>query len=299
MVIDQQEHLVPQVYLKQWANNDSLTILDCKIGEFKTVRVQDFNRKLNFYDISWHETELAKHNESEFGRLERDYLTFLNTLKYQKGLKQEKWQAYCDRLVALMFVRTESYWTAFNDVLKTSNGREKFLNEIYYESPSDLSVQRIAIDLFPNTAPMNIVLCDVARHVQAKLQHFNQVILRTDPKTTPFITSTNPVLLFSNSSDTGTFFHWSSELFLPLSPEYCVYMFHPQYCTHTNRLQDFPNGKISDVPSEFVWDLSTKLSISSGSNEFVMPHWIEQHELTRISQNELSKLDSELGGFFE
>jgi hypothetical protein len=298
MVIDQKEHLVPQVYLKQWACENSLTILDCKIGEFKKVQVHEFNRKLNFYDIGWHESDLAKHNENEFGRLEREYLKFLNSVTNQKGLIQEKWQAYCDRLVALMFVRTESYWTVFNDVLKHPNGREKLLNEIYFEMPLDLNVQRIALEMFPYTEPMNIVLCDIARNVQSKLQYFNQVILRTNPKERPFITSTNPVLVFSNSSDTSTFFHWSSEIYLPLSPEYCLYMFHPEYCSSNNKLQDFPNGRISEAAPDFVWDLCTKLNMFSGSSEFVMPHWIAPNELKKLDRDELSKLDSEFGGFF-
>ena len=295
--INQWQHLVPKVYLKQWAKDNCITILDCAGGQCRQVEIAMFTTKLNFYDITWAESDLAKHNEIELGRLEKDYCSFLKTIQTQRGLKQEKWQAYCDRLVALMFVRTETYWSAFNNALNNSVEREKLLNEIY-ENPLERCSQRIVLELFYQTQPVNIVLCDIARKVQTKLKEFNQIILHTNPVERPFFTSTNPVLVFSHCSGVSTLFDWSSEVYLPLSPEFCLYMYHPIHCNNINFLQEFQNGEISQAPPEFVWDLNTKLSMLSGSTEYVMPHWIDVPEFIRMEEDELENLDKQLGGFF-
>ncbi len=296
--IDQMEHLVPKVYLKQWAKNDFLTVLDFDGRSILNIEPKDYTTKLNHYDIKWSDSGLAKHNELELGRLENEYDSFLNILKNQGGINDSKWQWYCNRFVALTYVRSISNWNMFNDILKGESTRKAFLKEVYSDNalPFDSG---LIVKIFEMTEPMNLFLCDIASYFQMRLMEFNQIILKTAPNETPFITSTNPVIKFDNIGFRSPFFELSSEIFLSLSPEYCLFLYHPQFCPNHNELHDLPNRKVSRISKSFSWDFSTKISLASGAKEFIMPFDLGSDVFELISKNALDELDSTNGGFFK
>lgn len=296
--IDQMEHLIPKVYLKQWAKNDFLTVLDFRERNILNVQPKHFTRKLNHYDINWNDSNLAKHNEWALGEAETQYKSFLKEIKTQGGIDDTRWQSYVNWMVSLMFVRTETNWNMFNDILRHDVARVNFLNALYTDK-KPLVDPILILESFKESEPMNLFLCEIALSLQEQISEFNQIILQTNPNETPFITSTNPVVKFSNTDTPSPFFELSSEIFMSLSPEYCLFLYHPQFCPNHNELHKLPNHKVSRVSKEFSWDFSTKISLASGAKEFIMPFDLGSDVFELISKNALDELDSTNGGFFK
>jgi uncharacterized protein DUF4238 len=123
--------------------------------------------------------------------------------------------------------RSEPNRDFFKGLVEAHDTREKFLNEItILDDASRNLFDVVFLNELSKEDQLKVIIGVAANHISRVFKSFNFVVLeapRTDGRAWP--TSDNPVVLDKQNSF-GYIIPIESEIYLPLSRKYCLFMFH-------------------------------------------------------------------------
>ena len=262
----QNQHKVPQVYLKQFGyqENNEWKLSVYKVGKTETenVEIAKFTAETNIFDLPFADPDIKRHFENQSNRyIENYYRTIISNLHNQKRLT-EKNKDVLNHFVANMLCRTNPFRAFINELIENSETKEKFINEItMFSNQKEINIKFINLlkDSFKIDFQLNIAICMLMDHLVHTFKMFKKVVIR-DCEGKGWFTTDSPVHLDKQGNH-----EWiiplESEIYLPLSKDFCLYMFHSASEVTTNPLRSLSPDKINSVNFE-TFDKITKKIIS-------------------------------------
>lgn len=243
----QRQHRLSQVYLKKFGykKNEEWLVSVMKFGSGKTenVKISEFTAEINIFDLPFKDFELRRHFETLSGRLESDYNRLINNIENQKRLIPED-KDLLNHFVPNILCRTTHFRFFINLLIENIETRKKLLNEISIFKKDDGQTE-LLLDILKPETHLNIVVGSLMNHLVHVFRYFSKVILKS-PKGYGWLTSDNPVLIdFQDKNE------WilpiESEVYFPLSKEYCLFLFHEDSELKSNPLRNLRKDKINQL----------------------------------------------------
>ena len=255
---NQDQHKIPQVYLKKFGYQDNgqwlLSVI--KHGEKFTRQksIKSFTIATNIFDIDSDDPRIPRMFEGLNCDLENEYNNILNDLDTKNNLS-EKSYAFLIQIIANLIVRSD-YWRDWVLGILNHENKEGFLRAILghhckdkeeFSKISERPFFRILADSPPDEV-INRVLIHFIDHFLLRLWYFEIVIIKSqDGK--PWYTSTNPVVVH-NRVGPFNIFKKESEIYFPISPTYLAYVHHKDSEDKENPLRAYETNKIHTATDE-------------------------------------------------
>lgn len=257
--IYQQQHKVSQVYLKQFGYkiDKDYWLSVYKMGEKKTenVLIKNFTAETNIFDLPIDDFEIKRHFENLSSEVENFYRTVISNLHNQKRLT-EKDKDVLNHFVANLLCRTNPFRRYINDLLNDDQTRDKLITEITMFS-NDTEENKLVLDHFGKDFQLNLVMGTLMNHLLNVFRTFKKVIIR-DCDGKGWITTDSPIHL-----DNQGIYDWlipvETEIYFPLSKDFCLFMYHPESEKTDNPLRKLRTDKVNKIPYELFEKISLKV----------------------------------------
>ena len=271
----QGQHKVPQIYLKQFGylkdNEWWISVLRKETDATNNVLIKNFTVETNVYDLPYDDFKVKRHFENTNGTIENKYNKILSNIHHQKQITRKD-KDVLNHIVASFLCRTGDFRSFIEGILHFSpESRERFIQEISVFTNNEIEIKKNLDDL-EKEHQLNFVIGEVINHLVKVLCTFEQVIIKAcDDKF--WFTSDNPVCL-NRQGKTDMLVPMEAELFLPLSRDYCLFMFHKDSEIKTN---DLRNLKIEQVNSidDSIFDPLVRQIILNSNYYLIFPIFIE------------------------
>jgi hypothetical protein len=275
----QGQHVVPQVYLKQFGfmENDEWLLSVCEVGKTKTeiVKIVDFTKKTNIFDLPFSDPELKRHFENKSNEVENRFRTILSNLDNQKRII-EKDKYYLTYFVANILCRTNPFRCFVESLLNNSDTEAKFIREITMFSNNPETTKEL-LETVRKDFKLNVAICTLMEHLAHVFSFFEMVVLK-DMSGKGWLTTDRPVYL-----DKKDKYEWiipvESELYFPLSKDYFLFMYLPNSPIQDNELRKLKVNKVNPVDFEFFDALNKKLLTNHVYKYLIMNSKINPHRL--------------------
>lgn len=266
--IYQKQHKIPQVYLKQFGyeKNGEYWLSVYKAGKTETenVKIKDFTAEINIFDLPFKNSELKRHFENTSNKIESYYRTVISNLHNQKRLTSKD-KEVLNHFVANIMCRTNPFRNFINDLLKYSDTRDKFIKEMTMFS-DDTEEAKAFIGQFKMDFQLNIAVGILMEHLVRLFEKFDKVILKESNNST-WLTTDSPVLL-----DRQNKYEWiipiESEIYLPLSKDFCLFMFHSKSAISENPLRRLKVDCVNEIDFNTFDAITNK--IINGYDEYLV-----------------------------
>jgi hypothetical protein len=253
----QGQHKVSQVYLKQFGykkdNEWWLSVYEAGQKHTEVVKISNFTKETNIFDLPVPDQTLGRYFENYNNKIENYYPTVISNLRNQKRLTKKD-AACLNSFVANMMCRTNPCRSFFDDLLRHSDTRDKFINEMTMFSEDTADVRNL-LNMIKIDFQLNIALIILMTHLNCLFRRFNKVILRGDNHH-GWTTTDSPVHIDKQGRH-----EWiiplESEIYLPLSKEFCLFMFHAGSEIKTNPLRNLVFNRINEIDNK-TFDMLTK-----------------------------------------
>lgn len=275
----QKQHRISQVYLKQFGyeKDEKWWVSVYQVGKETTdnVLIENFTTETNIFDLPFNDFRLKRHFENTSGIIENYYKKVILNLHNQKKLTQKDKDLLCHFVPNLM-CRTEPFRGFIDSLLKNSDTRDKFLNEITLltgenkDIKSQLSELRIEFQL-------NVAICTLMNHMVTVFRDFQQVVIK-DFDNKSWLTTDNPVFM-----DKQGHFEWiipiEAEIYFPLSKDFCLFMYNDKSELFENKLRQLKVDKVNEVDFSTFEGITNK--VLTNLKEFmIMPVELENSDVT-------------------
>ena len=246
----QRQHRLSQVYLKKFGYNQDgewmVSVMKLGSGKTTNVKISEFTAEENIFDLPFKDFEIRRHFETLSGRLESDYNRVINNIENQKCLTPRD-KDLLNHFVPNILCRTSHFRNFINELVENIETRKKLLNEITIFQ-EDYGQTEYLLDILKPETHLNIVVGTLMNHLVHVFRYFKKVILKS-PNGYGWLTSDNPVLIdFKDKNE------WilpiESEVYFPLSKEYCLFIFHEESDLKTNPLRNLRKDKINQLDFE-------------------------------------------------
>ncbi|WP_169313456.1 DUF4238 domain-containing protein [Aequorivita sublithincola] len=275
----QGQHKIPQVYLKEFGysidNECWLSILKYGSKNTEEVKIIDFTKEINIFDLPFKDMEARRHYENLFNTVENRYKTIINNIRNQKQLIELD-SDFLNHFVANILCRTNPTRFFIFESLKDETIRKKFINEITLFSDDTEHTEKI-LKIFKVDYQLNVALGTVMNHFVHVLRNFNKIII-TENNGNEWLTTDSPVHIDKQGRN-----EWlipvEAEIYLPLSKDFCLFLYHPKSEISTNPLRKLKENKVNKVDfktyekisNKIIFDIDEYLILSEKlSNEYNM-----------------------------
>lgn len=252
---NQDQHKVPQVYLKQFGyltagNQWKVSVL--KNGErfARQKSVESFTIATNIFDIESEDPRIPRLFEELNCELENEYNNVL--LELDNNDLTVKSCAIILQTAANLICRSD-YWRDWLTGILNHENKKNFLTSVVghnatnieeLETILELPHYKVLVDL-PVEKAVTRLLLYFFDYLWMRLQHYEIVVLKSqDGK--PWFTSDNPVVLH-NRMEQWELLAPESEVYFPLSPKYLVYLHFPNSADQENELRKYISNKINEA----------------------------------------------------
>lgn len=276
----QGQHKVSQVYLKQFGyeKNGEYWLSVYKAGKKKTenVLISEFTKETNIFDLPFKDPKVKRQFEYYSNLIENHYRTIISNLLHQKRLTPKD-KDVLNYFVANIMYRTNPTRTFIDDLLKSSDTREKFINEMtmFSDNTEDIKNQ---LKLFKIDYQLNIAIGTLMNHLIFIFRKFNKVIIR-EYSGKGWLTTDSPVFIDKQGHN-----EWiipiESEVYLPLSKDFCLFMYHPKSSINHNPLRNLKTDKIHSVDFETFDNMTRKIALDY-DEYLIMNTEIEATDVTK------------------
>ena len=274
----QEQHKVSQVYLKEFGfkKNGEWWLSVLKIGNKMTenVKISGFTIETNIFDLPFENMESRRYYENLFNTIENRYKTIIKNLKNQKKII-EKDSDYLNHFVANILCRTNPTRFFITNYLKDEQVRKKFINEITIFSEDKEHTEKV-LKMFKSEYQLNLALGTVMNHFVHIFRNFEKIIIR-ECDGNGWLTTDSPVHI-----DKQGHYEWlipiEAEIYLPLSRDFCLFMYHPRSEITTNPLRNLKKNKINEVNFETFDRINKKITFDF--NKYLIMN--EETEPTKI-----------------
>lgn len=246
--MNQKQHIIPQVYLRQFGYTDKggiWKVPTLNIGEItlmnkidKTLirqsKIKSLLREENIYDIPISEKD-KKQLENFFKLTEDNYPQVIEDIQNKGELSINKRDMLLG-FISLLFVRTKDYRMILNHVIERKD--YPYLNGIL-----EGNQKRIEILLnLPRKSAVNFLIAFSGAYIYKSLQNFKVSIIKSIPEE-KWATTDNPVLVASKAYEQKRIYFMGidTKVMCPLSPNYLAYIDHKNSSVQIYR--DFENLK--------------------------------------------------------
>jgi Protein of unknown function (DUF4238) len=268
----QNQHRISQVYLKEFGyitEGGQWKISSLEVDKFQLMR----KRNKLFFSQKSIESVTANNNifdlieeninstlfEDLNGKIETWYPQIIYNIKSSSKL------SVFDEGILIQFIpnllcRVETFRQLIKMHLDSSN-REYFLKSMcaFQKVKGIPFIKKInSLSIEAQINPTCFVVMD---HIMNKLSYFDYVIVR-EYANRGWITSDNPVVLNNNISD-NSIFSINTELYFPLSKDYCIFFSHPNANKKNNVLRMHKNKSLIDATEEIQELIYEKIRINA------------------------------------
>jgi len=238
---NQNQHRVSQVYLKQFATAIDgdwlLSVYGPGSQTTEQVSVKEFTAANNIFDHPYGDIEFRRNFEIQCGRVETLYPVVLSNLDNQKQLTDKNVDVLV-HFIASLLTRSKAFTEFIALILGDQKARQRFIAEITVFNPELKPLLKRTLPKIPADKQLNALLGTITQHLVEVLRNFDFTVIK-NPDDIFWATSDNPVILDKKDN-----FEWlisvDSELYMPLSRNYCLFIFHPDASDRSNSLR---NGK--------------------------------------------------------
>jgi len=259
--IYQKQHKVSQVYLKQFGYEKDgewwLSVYKAGKSVTENVKIKDFTAEINIFDLPFKSTVLKRHFESTSNKIESYYRTVISNLHNQKRLTSKD-KEVLNHFVANIMCRTNQFRNFINGLLRCCDTRDKFIKEITMLS-NDKEEAKAFLDKFKIDFQLNIAVEILMEHLVLLFEKFDKVILK-ESNGNAWLTTDSPVYL-----DRQNKFEWlipiESEIYLPLSKDFCLFMFHPKSEVSSNPLRSLNVDCVNELDFETFDAITQKIIV--------------------------------------
>ena len=260
------------MYLKQWGykaadNRWYIFIYDREADELKDSRVDSFSASINIFDYPIEDPIDKRHYETTAGKIEARYRSVLTSITHQKGLNKLH-EDILRHFTSFLICRSELHRKFFQDMLADEKVVDKILGEITMLDTEDTpEMIKLAFTVLEVEQRLSLVQGIVTNHISKLLRSFRAIILK------PFdifkwFSSDHPVNI-NFQDDYDMIISVTTEIYLPLSPEYCLFLFHDKSEKRDNPLRLLTPNKIHDIDGE-TFDRISKQIILNG-HKLIIP----------------------------
>lgn len=243
----QGQHRISQIYLKQFGFEREgkwyISVWKKFVNHTDIEWVENFSKEINVFDLPYEDFKLRRHFENTSNIIECEYFKIINTLTHQNQLISRHKDILC-HYVANLICRTKPYRDFFDLLLKDELTRNKFLSEITMFREEELSELKQFLDILNGGFQLNVAIGSLMNHLVHVFRTFQFIILK-DFDNRGWFTSDNPIILDKQNN-----YSWivpvETEIYFPLSKDYCLFMFHKDSEIKTNPLRLLPINKISN-----------------------------------------------------
>lgn len=256
----QNQHRVSQVYLKEFGyqtESGQWKISALETDKFKLMHnldklffsqksIESVTAEYNIFDVIDENPNNRTLFEDANGKIETLYPTIINELKKNSILSEDSVGALIQYIPNLL-CRVESFRQLILSHIN-SNNRLPFLRAMctLHEDKGNGYIK--ILDKLPIEAQLNPVCFVVMEHIMNKLSYFDYVILG-EYQNRGWVTSDNPVVLDNNISS-NTIFSIDTEVYFPLSKDFCIFFSHPNAKVKNNILRTYRNKSFINATEE-------------------------------------------------
>ncbi len=276
----QKQHKVSQVYLKQFGykRDEEWWLSVYKAGNKITenIRINNFTTETNIFDLPYQDAELKRHFENQSSFIENHYPTIISNLHNQKRLTFKN-KDVLNHFVANIMCRTNPFRSFIHDLLKYSDTRDKFINEMTMFS-NDTKEIRIFLKKFKIEFQLNLAIGILMDHLVQVFRKFEKVVIR-ECEGKGWLTTDSPVYLDKQGRH-----EWiipiESEIYLPLSKDFCLFMYHPNSVINTNPLRNLKIDRVNNVSMD-TFDNITRKIVMDYDEYLIMNIEVEPTDVTK------------------
>lgn len=272
----QKQHRISKVYLKEFGYQKDgkwyISIWEKSKDYTDNILIEEFTTETNIFDLPFDEASIKRHFEDTSQKIETQYKIVLNAIKKQQQLTHRHQDLLC-HYTANLICRSKLNRAYFQSRLNSEIAISCFLEEITMFEPESLQELKGMHLLVPSEHRLNLVIGNVMNYLVRVLRCFSFSILEAIPDRGWFTTD-NPVLIdpqeAANIESTEYLYiiPVESEIYLPLSPEYCLFGFHKKSNKQENPLRKVPLNKICKIDEE-THDRICKMILGNGSQYFI------------------------------
>src|SRR5882724_9377127 len=260
---NQRQHRTSQVYLKQFGFEKDgswyVTVLDKTKDRTEDILIRDFAVTVNEFDYPDESYTIRKHFETTAGLVEGKYKMVLNTIKHQNRLTPRH-EDIMRHFISSLICRSEVYRRFFTDLLADERTQDKFIEEISLFDEYEIPEIKEAVRSLEPEIRLPLVTGQVANHLVRVLRSFKAVVLK-DFGGRGWFTSDNPVCI-----DCQNNFSWiiplEAEIYLPLSSEYCLLLYHEKSERQENPLRKLAPNRICSLTEQMHDQITGKIVVN-------------------------------------
>jgi uncharacterized protein DUF4238 len=258
--INQNQHKIPEVYLKQWGyinSNNQPMVSVMKIGEKWTRQksIGSFLSATNIFDIpDADDYRIPRVFEALNSEFDNKYNDIINDLVKNRELTEENYAILLQFIPNLMC--RSDYWRdwCYELIEEGGNGKVNFIKVISAKYAKDSG----DYETFWKTSPLflkliesktddiiNRVLLLFTSHILDTVGHFEISFFKSEEDKF-WTTSDNPVI-FKNKPEGKILFGRDSEFYFPITPEYLAYFHYPKANCKKNPLRGLKINTIHEA----------------------------------------------------
>jgi hypothetical protein len=261
---NQNQHKVPQVYLKQFGykfhEQNKVSVLELGEKFIRQKSIKKFLAETNIYDIESENPEIERIFEGLNCDIENEYNDIVSDLENDRKLS-EKSYAVLLQLIPNFIARSDT-WRAFVIHILESDAKENFLKVIcahLAESFDDLGYKdffRKMVDS-PVEEIINRALMFFTDHLLRRIGHYEIVIIQAQ-EGKPWFTSDNPVIL-ENRTARLEIMQKESEVYFPINPKYLAYLHFENSDDKVNELRSYVTNQIYNATDDQNFNIQQKI----------------------------------------
>ena len=269
----QNQHRVSQVYLKEFGyqteggpwkisalETDKFKLmLDLDKLFFTQQNIKSTTAEYNIFDLVDGNPDNVTLLEDLNGKIETWYPTIIKDIKKNSELSEAS-EDILIQFISNLLCRVEPFrQLIFSHI--NSNNRLHFLRAMcVFQEDKGRGFVKI-LDELSIEAQLNPVCFVVMEHIMNKLSCFDYVILN-EYQNRGWITSDNPVILDNNISS-NSIFSIDTEVYFPLSKDFCIFFSHPNAKVKNNILRTYRNKSFINATKEIQEMIYEKVRINA------------------------------------
>lgn len=255
----QNQHRVPRTYLKNFGynSNGQWWVSIYEIGQHHTdnMLIGDFSAEYNIFDAPFGDITLRRNFELQCSKIENYYPTVISNLHNQKQLTAKNVEVLW-HFISTLLTRSKPVEDFIKLILNEPRAYRRFIDEITMFSENKDMIQK-ALQLTPSHQQYNTILGNITQHFVQVLSNFDFIILKSIEDIS-WMTSDNPIM-----HDKKQNFEWlispDSEIYLPLSKDFCLFAFHKNSSDKSNELRNLRLNKVNKITDSLFFNIQERI----------------------------------------
>lgn len=282
----QMQHKVSATYLRQWGHLEGTQSMITTIDLTQQAHMQKIGRRyadpksiasltteMNAFDMTGMPSDMLKFLEEKFGEVETPYDA--NLKRITQGQFTAEDHQYLAAFIGSLLVRSERFRAMIAFMLQDPDVTESLRAIGKHSDPAHVEPLITIVNGLNGRHRMNPVLGMAWEYVQHKLLAMKCVFIRAHADR-GWLTTDNPVVLKHNISRRSLLTR-DTDVYFPLNPEVCMYMYNPDAEFAFNPLRGYDHGTFLQSEEWIHWTIQEFIADNVG-------RYIFQHRKVKFSE---------------